>query len=343
MRQVTETTIIKVANAVPVQPPILDRNSMPNEHEVAVLFAKITPPEGRGHALNTAEAMAGLTEIQRCFSATVAKYGGTLIKVVKVLGNRFLCTFPTADLAVRFACDFNAQMDKPFTADGSSTMLTTVVQSIRIGITFGPVIPEEDGDILGHAVNMAARVVELAKAQEILITKETSQLLTYTPGGFTTRLVNRTHVKGIEEVVDLYEVVWRTEEVTNLSIKSVHHLQERMVRSGQIVLTHPWGELVVDDKRPAVVLGRDPAADVCCDDDRISRHHVRIEQRRNLFVLIDKSMNGTYLRDEEGKESFVRNDETVLHGAGEFSLGRAFDDPPCFLIRFQIPEADPSA
>jgi predicted component of type VI protein secretion system len=51
--------------------------------------------------------------------------------------------------------------------------------------------------------------------------------------------------------------------------------------------------------------------------------HARIERRRDKFVLIDQSSNGTYVRIDGEPEIQLRREEMILRGRGRVSFGHA--------------------
>ena len=81
-------------------------------------------------------------------------------------------------------------------------------------------------------------------------------------------------------------------------------------------------EIVVDEKRPQIAIGRADENDVVIRGNLISRIHARIEISRNKFLLIDQSTNGTFVKAEDGEESFVRRDSMQLKGSGMIGLGK---------------------
>jgi pSer/pThr/pTyr-binding forkhead associated (FHA) protein len=82
-------------------------------------------------------------------------------------------------------------------------------------------------------------------------------------------------------------------------------------------------EIVLGEANPVVRLGRDPENDVVIADRMASRLHARIERRRDKFVLVDQSSNGTYVTVEGEPEIHVRREEIILHGRGQISFGHA--------------------
>ena len=60
-------------------------------------------------------------------------------------------------------------------------------------------------------------------------------------------------------------------------------------------------------------------------DRRASRTHARIERRRDKFVLIDQSTNGTYVTFDGEAEFALKREEVILRGKGRICFGHAFD------------------
>jgi predicted ATPase/class 3 adenylate cyclase len=90
----------------------------------------------------------------------VTAFGG---RVHKSLGDGFLISFPSADAAVTAAVAIQRTWHDNNTANPDRAV------EIRIGIHLGQVA-ESDGDLLGQAVHVAARVMAEAVGGEILIT-----------------------------------------------------------------------------------------------------------------------------------------------------------------------------
>ena len=85
---------------------------------------------------------------------------------------------------------------------------------IRVGFHSGPVISHA-ADVFGDTVNVAARVVAHAKPGQILVAKQTVRKLPRDIAA-SVRFVGSTQVKGKRDAVDLYEVVWEKENMTQV-------------------------------------------------------------------------------------------------------------------------------
>jgi adenylate cyclase len=80
-------------------------------------------------------------------------------------------------------------------------------------------------------------------------------------------------------------------------------------------------DLLVDERRLSISIGRAEDNDVVKMRERISRLHARVEIRRDKFLLIDLSTNGTYVQSADGEVSFVRRGRLQLKGQGMIGLG----------------------
>jgi predicted component of type VI protein secretion system len=65
-----------------------------------------------------------------------------------------------------------------------------------------------------------------------------------------------------------------------------------------------------------------------------SRVHARIEWRRDKFVLIDQSSNGTYVQGDDGGEVLLRREELTLKGSGVVSFGHPVSNAEDGLMQF---------
>lgn len=69
-------------------------------------------------------------------------------------------------------------------------------------------------------------------------------------------------------------------------------------------------------------MGRADENDVVIKGNLISRVHARIDMRKNRFVLVDESTNGTFIQPDGGEEVYVRRDSAELAGSGVIGMGR---------------------
>ena len=129
-------------------------------------------------------------------TGATAAAGGS---VVKTQGDGFMLAFSSARAAIRCAIEVQRQIGAWFNDPGSPVR-------VRIGAHTGEAVREAD-DILGHAVNYAARVAASATGGEIVASSLIHGLLG-TAGEFTFEAPRSIELKGIDGEQLVYPVAW---------------------------------------------------------------------------------------------------------------------------------------
>jgi hypothetical protein len=143
--------------------------------------------------------------------------------------------------------------------------------------------------------------------------------------------------KGARSLDDMRRM---NEEMKREHAELVSRLRKRPVRktaappTRAMCLRFDDRELLVDDDHANITIGRGEGNDVMVTGVRSSRVHARIEISRNKFVLVDQSVNGTYVRSADGKDSFIRGGSLQLKGQGMIGVGRRPGKDPAHTIHF---------
>jgi adenylate cyclase len=243
--------------------------------------------------------------------------------VIKEIGDEVMCTFSSADHAAAAAVGMQCAVQQA----SSFGKFENEQVHIRIGFHFGAVIHEQ-ADVFGDAVNVAARVAAQAKAEQILTTRDTMEHLQ--PDRRTNaRLIDRVMLKGKTGELELHELLWDFENLTVLQ-------GGPGTGAGQITARIAFGgsDRFLDLQQPIIRIGRGEENDIVVPDNLASRLHARLELRKGKVVLIDQSLNGTYVRIEGEQEIHLRRDEHVLRGRGAISLGRSTEPSSPLQILF---------
>jgi class 3 adenylate cyclase len=285
-------------------------------HTRAVLFADVTGSVRLYEELGDERAQASIGERLRDIDAAIREHGG---RTVKHLGDGLMCAFAAADEAVRAA----HAMQLPPTEQRRGREI-----GIHVGGHYGPVL-ELDGDLYGDSVNVASRIASVAKAGQIVVTRELADRLCEELRGSVRRL-GSVVVRGRREPVQIFEYIWEpVEELTiiqqTLATEPVARL--RVVAAGR----DRWLDGTGVD---ALTLGRDAGSDIVIADPAASRRHARIERRRGTFVVVDHSANGTWVANAGELERCVRREELMLRSRGRIALGRPTTDPGATVIEF---------
>ena len=300
---------------------------MSKDIELAILFADVVGSTQLYEKLGDAKAreMVGIC-IEAMKSAT-EQHGGT---VIKTMGDEVMSTFPTADQAVNAA----NQMQRAISAHtGLQNDLAHV--AIRIGCHFGPVVLE-NRDVFGAAVHTANRMTSQAKAGQVMTTITMVEKLS-PDWRAAVRQIDVATLKGRSHEVALYEVLWQTEDVTSM-LPAIALANREQVRPRRLRLRFQGDELVLDDNRTLITIGRADDNDIIIKGNLISRLHARIETNKQRFVLVDQSTNGTFVHAMNGDEQFIRRDTMPIVGEGLIGLGRAPERESSQTIRFVAEE-----
>jgi adenylate cyclase len=289
--------------------------------ERAIVFADVCRSTQLFERYGNAEALRIVGRALAVLSDATHRYGGT---VVKTIGDEVMATFPETPRAAEAAI----AMQRAVKGD---TALAEVGVCVKIGLHAGPVLLEE-GDVYGDAVNVAARMTGLAKADQILTTRATVEHLSG-PLARHTRGLGRSPVRGKEEAIELCELLWQQdrEMLTNV-IPSWEELKKR--HEGRLTLQYESQEFVVEPHGPPFQIGRSPANDLMTQGKNVSRSHATIQFSNGHYVLTDRSTNGTYLR-MGAEEVFLHRDQIHLLREGVISLGQALASAGADTIRYR--------
>lgn len=103
-----------------------------------------------------------------------------------------------------------------------------------------------------------------------------------------------------------------------------------------LMLRHHNSNLMVSDRQPVVLAGREEGNDLVIIDRRASRHHARIEWRQERFILVDTSTNGTYMVDDAGHEIVLRRGEADLPKRGRIGFGYSPTEVGAEVVFFDL-------
>ena len=234
-------------------------------------------------------------------------------RVVKTIGDEVMAVFPSAGNAGYAANDMQSRIAA--LGGGGGPPL-----AIHAGFHAGQVL-ESEADVFGDTVNVASRLCGLAKGGQTLIAAETLAALPFALRS-RTRCLDVQSVKGKEADVEIHELLWQEteEDLTTLAPR-------RAGRNARLTLRYRDREIDAAELA-ALTFGRDGNNDVVILDRKASRLHARIERRRDKYVLIDHSTNGTFLAVQGESEVELRREELLLRGRGRIYFGHpSVEDP----------------
>lgn len=157
-----------------------------------ILFTDVESSTALTQQLGDDQLRAFMRDHERIVRQSLAAHGGSEIKA---LGDGFMVSFPSPTRALECAIaiqrECEASEDTPI--------------RVRIGVNAGEPI-EEDQDLFGTAVNMAARIAGTAAGGEIVVSDVVRQLVA--GKGFSFADLGPASLRGFDEPVPLYELRW---------------------------------------------------------------------------------------------------------------------------------------
>lgn len=290
---------------------------------IAVLFADISGSTMLYETLGNSLARQIVVRCLAMMTTRLAAHRGTLIKTI---GDEIMCTFPSAEAALRAACDMQEAVEsgKP----GGETPVY-----VRIGFNYGEVIREAD-DVHGDAVNVAARITQVARARQILATQAAIDVL---PSELRhkVRHVRRANIKGRQAQLDLFQIGWQADDREDVRIGSPAHRRPEGLEE-LLVLRHRDQQFTVSDRNATATLGCGAGCAIVINDDFASALHATVVYQLGKFFISDRSADGTFISFSGSDIVHIVGDSTMLRGSGTIILGRPFSDNPAAAIEFSV-------
>jgi adenylate cyclase len=277
----------------------------------SVVFADLVGSTGIFERLGDETAGRFVTQLTTALAKIFEQHDG---RVVKLLGDGLFVVF-TDEVQALTACIAIQQrlQQKPVRAGGVGRPV-----QMQMGMESGEVV-EIQGDCYGDAVNIAARLADLAGAEQILTTQRVRDAV---PSDQQPKLrsLGPMYLRGKAEVTEVFRVEWQHERDAEATVMGVSmfgqpseaHLE--IAIAGETRRLQPRGE--------TLTLGRSATADLNVNDSRVSRVHAMIEWRGGHFVLSDASSFGTWVYFGNQPEPVVlRRTDCYLVGQGQIALG----------------------
>ncbi len=284
----------------------------PTDQHVSIFFADVCDSMPLYEESGDASALALIGRCLDELAALAARFGGT---VIRSKGDDLLCIFETPANALDAAA---AMLD----------VYRNAVPAIHVGIHHGPVIRARN-DVYGDAVNVAARMLALAKPGEMVASKDLVDAL---PPAARRRLarLGRRAIKGKQEPIDIYSMVLDDGPATQLLSDSGAGVDSAsratVMPSVTIELRHAGRRITVRDGERCLI-GRAERCGLVIEDPRVSREHARIEVHGGRAMLTDQSSTGSWIIDHEGAHRTLRRESATLGAAGRIRLSLHPNDP----------------
>lgn len=281
----------------------------------AILFADISNSAALYQQLGDTLAHQSIRNSIADMSEIVSANNGLLLRTV---GDAILASFSNCADAARAAHSIQQKQQ-------------ALGLPIRAGIHWGSVI-QDNGDIYGDAVNIAARIAAIATTNEIAISKnaldhlddcrrDAAQLLDY----FT--------LKGIKERVAIYRLLGEKRPGTNITairLKAPSNQDLKTERDCRLLLNYAHSTLSLQLRGDTITtsntsntihIGRDQKNDIVMQDVTVSKKHAFISRNRGQFLLTDTSSNGSYITKNDEPYVLIHRETITLDSTGCIHLG----------------------
>ncbi len=163
-------------------------STKPSRPVVSLLFTDLVGSTATARSMGDADWRKVLDHHDRLIDGAVRRYGGTMVKAT---GDGALTTFDSPSRALQCALALREQ-------------LGGVGLGVRMGVHLGE-IEGRGADVAGVAVHLAARVMALATAGDILTTAAVP--LATMGGGFTFQSCGHHRLKGFDEEFELFRLL----------------------------------------------------------------------------------------------------------------------------------------
>lgn len=287
---------------------------MSERRNLCLLVAEVLGHDRLVGRLGAAEAAHAVERCLNRIDRAIEANGGTVLQRDM---QQICISFERCDAAVQAGCEMLERvMSLP---PVSGTRL-----AVRIGLHYGAV--EADGRN-GEGLAVAQRLAALCRPGQALASGAAVMLLSPSTRHFAgTEAIHDAELDKLEWPV--YAIGQRVGVVT--SVPPSARVSQRLR------LRHQQEILFVEEQRPVLLLGRELGNDVVIIDARASRQHARIERRREGFILIDQSTNGSFVSIDGIGERCIKDDEIALSGPGRIGCGFSANEIERDLVFFDI-------
>ncbi len=297
-----------------------------------IVFADLRGSTGLFERLGNTQATHVVTSSVASLCGAVEACGGT---VIKTLGDGLMASFREPAAAVRAAQSMHEALQQPEVSAGDAAAGLTGSRpdlKLQVALAHGEVV-ETDGDCFGDAVNVAARLLDHAGDNEILVTVDVvSQLSALAQRRF--RNLDHIAVRGRAEAVHVF--LTTPQRVDDFAATRLD-ASNRTACDRSIQLSWDGHQQQFSSVLLPLTFGRSPQATWCIDDSRVSRLHARIDWTGSTFLLSDMSYNGSFVRfDHDPEVLTLRRARCTLHGSGEIGFGSLPQDQPAQCLRFEV-------
>ncbi|MEX2479437.1 MAG: adenylate/guanylate cyclase domain-containing protein [Gammaproteobacteria bacterium] len=291
--------------------------------KLAVLYADVSGStrlyEQHGDAI-------ARTDLAHCISILQNTAAGLAGETLKTIGDEIMCAFAEPIKAALAATEMQATLRRA----GESGAFKMGLLHIKIGWHYGPVIWRGD-DLIGEAPVTAQQIIRLAKADEILTSRQAVETLP-NPLFPELYLIDHLPAEAWDGELHVFKMPWE-QSGDETQISSKPRMQGLPVEVA-LILDYAGHKVRVDPSNNACVIGRGRHVSLQVNGRLTSRQHAEVNLRHGRFSIRDESTNGTYIVLDDGTRKHLRREEDLLSGSGRLGFGSWPDDDPGGTVVF---------
>ena len=283
--------------------------------KMTIMFADVSGSARLFERLQDTEAAHA---VERCIKRMERSITGYRGRTLQVAGDELQALFESPEDACLAAIDMQLRVaDLP--------PISGLKLTIRIGLHCGDIV-EQFETALGEAVNTTARITGMARVDQILASKQLADLLPTHCQSYVAPIREMGAIREGQAVVELVQIDWqRHEEYQRTRTVAVESTASDKT-TDRLCLRYRGKAFLLDDKTPALSLGRDPSSKLLIEGRKASRAHGHTEKRASSYFYVDSSTNGSFISFPGQNEIMLRKDEIQLRGSGRICFGSSRND-----------------
>jgi class 3 adenylate cyclase len=244
--------------------------------ELTVLFADICRSTALFNRLGDQEALNLIMKALELAGEIVTGQNGNIIGTI---GDEIMCTFKSPEDALIAARQIHKMMQQ-------NTLMQSNQLAMRVGINSGAVVSLSNS-VYGDTVNIAARLAKQAKANQSLLSSNTSASINHILRD-QLRHVGKINLRGKAGAIEVHELL---ETDTEEEITEVSSNEELVTRSFLMTARFRTRKMRFDPMLVRFLFGRGQHCDQSIDHPTISREHAEILYRNGQFAMSSRVVN----------------------------------------------------
>ncbi|WP_288921936.1 adenylate/guanylate cyclase domain-containing protein [uncultured Ottowia sp.] len=299
-----------------------------------IVFIDLVGSASAFETLGNEQVAGAMARLTRWISRVCESCGG---EIIKRLGDGVLAAFDSPAAAIRASMAVQSRHARHL-----NRWPPPMRMGLRVGMAAGEVVRLSD-DVYGEALNLAARLCEMAGGGRILAAREVMEGIGPQARPPRSRPLGSLAIRGLRQPRAVFQIEW--DDSASTDFLTISGAIDAGSASGMpplpkyaITLAREGASATFRSGEMPVLLGRAPQCHFVIADPRASRQHARLEYSNGNISLADTSTYGTWVCFDDGQhtELALRRSSCVLHAKGHISLGMPCFEAGALVIGYQL-------